>query len=35
MTGRYTVLGLGNRLETDEALGGLVHGGYVEWARRP
>ena len=24
MTGRYTVLGLGNRLETDEALGGLV-----------
>jgi hydrogenase maturation protease len=24
VTGRYTVLGLGNRLESDEALGGLV-----------
>lgn len=24
MSGRYTVLGLGNRLESDEALGGLV-----------
>ncbi len=24
MTGRYAVLGLGNRLESDEALGGLV-----------